>query len=184
MNEKFLELCKKNNSGLRAALGKDKRFSILGDLGEGDDDFYLIGLDRDLLSSCERVKEDNFILTARISQDDVIFEAYNSTVNDMYGIGSLNVQKEGQILGKSVSSIEQKIKKLPDGRKYLPVNSLNLDEDEEWFRTFIETNHWTFDVEKTFSKNEFLLSTHMFEAIKHIVDEYSLRESATPKPKR
>ena len=184
MNEKFLKLCKKNNSGLRAALGNDKRFAILGVLGEGEDDFYLLGIDRDLLSSCERVKKDNFILTAKINQDDVILEVYNSFVNDMYGIGSVDVQKEGQVLEQSVSSIEKKIKKLPDEGEYLPISSLKLDEDEEWFKTFIEKNRWTFDIKKTYSKEEFLLSTHMFKAMKQLVKDCSLRNSNISKPKR
>ena len=184
MNEKFLKLCKKNDSGLRAALGNDKRFSILGDLGEGCDDFYLLGIDRDLLGSGESLKTDSFILIVKIKQEDVIFEAYNSFVNDMYGIGSIDVQKEGQVLGQSVSSIEKKIKKLPGEPKYHPVDSLKLDEDEEWFKTFIEKNRWTFDIKKTYSKEEFLLSTHMFKAMKQLVKEYSLRNSNISKPKR
>ncbi len=175
MDQRFIEKCKKNDRGIRASL-QDRRFAILGQIDNEEQDFLVIGMDRGLIAG---TKGTGFIITAKIDEkhNNVIFQGYNQFVDDMYSVGYVDIGESGYKLNdrkKALPSIKEKIDNMEDLSKARPLNVLKLDENESWFHSYVIRNNHSIWPEHRFTKEDLKISAEIFEGICAINDEYNL----------
>lgn len=182
MSQQFIELCKNNDRAIRAGLGKEMRFSVLGQMnyeeGQGS---LVVAVDGSLFGKI--ATSTPFVLVARIDEeeDNVVFSVYNNFVDEMYGIGQIDLKEDADKLRNieslGLGSIGEKISKLENNSDEFEVEKLDLAENEQWFKNYIEGNHWTFNDKTTFYKEEFEVSLKLFRTIVSLIKKYSLLET-------
>lgn len=178
MVEDFFELCKKNDRGLRTALGETRRIAILGQINREEQDYYLIGLDRKFLSDITSVQ--GFLLTVKKDKSNITFDAYLDFVEDMFSIGHLNLTESADELStqkQTLPTIEAKLNaiELTDNQriKLSELQSL-LSEKEQWFLYYLTGSRWSFEAEDSFYKRELVESVNLYKSIISLIKEYNL----------